>query len=487
VNFVPAIGLEVHVQLRTQSKLFCGCPSAYGAGPNTQVCPVCLGYPGAMPAVNGEAIRLTAVTGLMLGCQVCPRSKFDRKSYFYPDMPKNYQISQYDQPLCLGGSLEFGGAAGSRRAGIRRIHLEEDVAKSTHRGEGSAVDFNRAGVPLMEIVTEPDLASPEDAFAFLHALRDVLLYARVSDANLEEGNLRCDVNVSLRRPDDARLGTKVEIKNLNTFKGVQAALRYEIERQTERLRAGEAVAQETRRWEPDEGVTHPMRSKEDAHDYRYFPEPDLLPVEIAAADVAAWTAALPERPAARRARLARDYGIPEYDAGVLAADRDVADFFEAAVGRGCSGKTVSNWIMTDVLRLQGESGVGIARARLTAEALADLIGLVGKGAINQATARELAAEIFARGGRPADLVAARGLAQVGDRATLERLVAEAMAANPRTVQDFLAGKSAAAAFLVGAVMKASRGKADPKLAGRLVAERLECRRAACADGRGEKA
>jgi aspartyl-tRNA(Asn)/glutamyl-tRNA(Gln) amidotransferase subunit B len=504
---VPSIGLEVHVQLKTRSKMFCGCGTAFGAPPNTQVCPVCLGYPGAMPTMNAEAIRLTVLSGLLLGCEIAPYGKFDRKSYFYPDMPKNYQISQYDRPLCTGGGVEIegqtpGGAqsgsgsesvsgsksksipipiptpTGGKRVRLTRIHLEEDVGKSTHHAACSGVDFNRAGVPLMEIVTEPDLASADEAMAFLLALRQALVYAGVSDCNLEEGNLRCDVNVSVRPEGQAQLGTKVEIKNMNTFKGVHAALVHEIGRQSAVLAAGGRVRQETRRWDPDAGETFAMRGKEDAHDYRYFPEPDLLPVALDAAQVEAWRAALPEAPAARRRRFAEAFGLPAYDAGVLTAERDVADFFEAAVQAGAPAKAVSNWIMTEVLRLVGETGRGLAQCALAPVALAELIGLVDRRIINPSTAKGLLPELFATGGRPADLVAARGLGQVGGADEVGRWADEAVAANPKTVQDFLAGKQAAAAFLVGQVMKLSRGKADPQLAGRLVAERLAARRAA---------
>jgi aspartyl-tRNA(Asn)/glutamyl-tRNA(Gln) amidotransferase subunit B len=334
------------------------------------------------------------------------------------------------------------------------------------------VDFNRAGVPLMEIVTEPDLASADEATAFLQALKQALVYAGVSDCNLEEGNLRCDVNVSVRPEGQAQLGTKVEIKNMNTFKGVHAALVHEIGRQSAVLAAGGRVRQETRRWDPDAGETFAMRGKEDAHDYRYFPEPDLLPVALDAAQVEAWRAALPEAPAARRQRFVDAFGLPAYDAGVLTAERDVADFFEAAVQAGAPAKAVSNWIMTEVLRLVGETGRGLAQCALAPAALAELIGLVDRRMINAGTAKSLLPELFARGGRPADLVAARGLGQVGGGDEVGRWVDQALAANPKTVQDFLAGKQAAAAFLVGQVMKLSRGKADPQLAGRLVAERL---------------
>jgi aspartyl-tRNA(Asn)/glutamyl-tRNA(Gln) amidotransferase subunit B len=319
------VGLEVHVQLKTRSKMFCACPTGPGAPPNSQVCPVCLGYPGTLPVMNGEAVRLTAMTGLMLGCTINPYSKFDRKNYFYPDMPKNYQIYQYDRPLCLDGGVDIDVGGRFKTVRLTRIHLEEDVGKCIHHGRRSGVDCNRAGVPLMEIVTEPDMESADEAFAFLLALKQMLLYLGVSDCNLEEGNLRCDVNSSVRPEGQAELGTKVEIKNLNTFKGVHQALLYELERQTEAVRTGERIVQETRRWDAESGATCPMRSKEQAHDYRYFPEPDLMPVVLPAATIDAWRAALPELPRQKRRRFVEQYGLPEYDAGVLAAQKAVAD------------------------------------------------------------------------------------------------------------------------------------------------------------------
>ena len=472
MTYIPSIGLEVHVQLKTRTKMFCGCSTAYGASPNTQVCPVCLGYPGAMPVMNAEAIRLTVQSGLMLGCEIGAFSKFDRKSYFYPDMPKNYQITQYDKPLCLGGGLDIEVHGQPKRIRLTRIHLEEDVGKSTHYAACSGVDFNRAGIPLMEIVTEPDIASADEAMAFLLALKQTLLYAGVSDCNLEEGNLRCDVNISVRPQGTDKLGTKAEIKNMNTFKGVHAALLHEIVRQTTLVAGGGRVVQQTLRWEPDLGETIPMRGKEDAHDYRYFPEPDLLPVVLERAQVEAWQAVLPERPADRRTRLMQTYGIPVYDAGVLTADRAVADFFETAARISGNGKTVSNWIMTDVLRLLGERGCTLSQCALTPEMLAELIQLVDRRTINLPTAKGLLPELFASGGRPAELVAARGLGQMGGADEIVKLVDQAIAASPKTVQDFLSGKQAAAQSLVGQVMKLSRGKADPQLAAKIVAEKL---------------
>ena len=472
MGYEATIGLEVHVQLRTRSKMFCACDARYGAPPNTHVCPVCLGYPGAMPVMNEEAVRLTVMTGLMLGSTISRYSKFDRKSYFYPDMPKNYQISQYDRPLCDGGSVAVAVEGRSRAIRIRRIHLEEDVGKNMHFRSTSGVDFNRAGVPLMEIVTEPDLRSPEEAHAFLLALRQILLYADVSECNLEEGNLRCDVNCSLRPAGQESLGTKAEIKNLNTFKGVLAALKYEVVRQEDVLTGGGRIAQETRRWDSDAGVTSSMRSKEDAHDYRYFPEPDLMPVVLPQERVDAWRASLPEMPADRRRRFAETYRIPEYDAGVLAADRGIGDFFEAAARLSGNPKAVSNWVMTEVLRLLSEREMAVSQMRLTPGALASLVTLIDRGVVNSTTAKEIFGVLSGQGGDPEAIVKSQGLAQVSDADALSRLVDQAMAENPKSVEDYRKGKTAAAKFLVGQVMRLSRGKAKPELAASILESKL---------------
>ena len=473
MNYEVTIGLEVHVQLKTRSKMFCGCATQAGAEPNTQVCPVCLGYPGTLPALNRETVRLGAMAGMLLDCEIARVSKFDRKSYFYPDVSKNYQTTQLTYPICLGGHLDVTTGDGrTRRIGITRIHLEEDVAKSIHHAGFSGVDYNRCGVPLIELVTEPEITSPAEAVAFLHALRQLLVYADVGECNLEMGNMRCDANISLRPAGQKKLGTKTEIKNLNTFKGVQAALEYEIDRQAGVLASGGHIIQETRRWDSETGVTEAMRSKEDAVDYRYFPDPDLLPVVITPEQLEEWRAMLPERPAARRRRMMEEYGIPEYDAGVLAAERPIADFFEA-VARACgNGKAASNWIMTEVLRLLADSGRTIGTCALSPAALAELITLVGKGTINQPTAKALLDEIFEQGGDVRKLVAARGLAQVGDRDAIAGWVRQVLEANPGPVADFKAGKKAAATFLMGQVMKLSRGKADPRLANEEVARQL---------------
>lgn len=475
MKYLTTIGLETHVQLKTATKMFCGCSLKFGEEPNTNVCPVCLGYPGALPVANREAIKLTVMSGLMLGCTINKHSTFDRKNYFYPDMAKDYQISQNTHPLCLGGGVTIQTPSGPKVIRINHIHLEEDAAKINHYGQFSGVDFNRGGTPLMEIVSEPDLSSPDEAMAYLQALKQILVYAGVSDCNLEEGNMRSDVNVSIRPEGQVKLGTKVEIKNMNTFKGIYAAANYEIARQTYAVTHGQSLIQETRRWEPDINETQSMRSKENAHDYRYLPEPDLVPIALGEAQIEAWRAELPELPSLRRTRMMEEYGIPEYDAGVLADARENADFFEATAKRCGKNlyKIVSNWFMVEVMRLLSESGKSIGECALTPEALAELIVLADQRVINGPTAKELIPELFEKGGMPKALVEARGLGQVSDTSALEAFVQQAIASNPKSVEDYKAGKKAAAGYFVGQVMKLSKGKADPKLVGDLVAKALE--------------
>ena len=472
MKYVPTIGLEVHVQLRTVSKMFCACSTEFGAEPNTHVCPVCLGYPGAMPVMNGRAIELTVRTGLMIGSEISRFSKFDRKSYFYPDMPKNYQISQYDKPLCLGGEVEADDDGRLVRVRIHRIHLEEDVAKNMHFQSASGIDFNRAGTPLMEIVTEPEMHSAADAYAFLQALKQIVAYAGVSDCNLEEGNIRCDVNVSVCPESQSELGTKAEIKNMNTFKGVHSAVGYEIERQVALLEGGGRVIQETRRWDPDRELTSSMRIKEDEHDYRYFPEPDLMPVVLDPQQVSSWRESLPEAPRARRDRMVAAYGIPDYDAGVLAAERSVADFFEAAAKASSNPKAISNWIMTEMLRLLSEANVTIEAVPVTPKALAGLVALVDAGSINSNTAKDIFAELFEKGGDPETIVKEKGLLQVSDADAIGAFADQAISENSQSVEDYRGGKKAALQFLVGQVMRLSRGKANPQMVAKLLAEKM---------------
>jgi len=461
--YTASIGLEVHVQLKTRTKIFCGCRNEFGGEPNTFVCPVCLGYPGSMPTVNEEAIRLTVISGMMIGSRISEYSKFDRKNYFYPDMPKNYQISQYDKPLCVGGSVNIAVGGVQKTIGVTRIHLEEDVGKNMHFETSSGVDFNRAGTPLMEIVSEPDLSTPDEAFEYLLALKQILVYGGVSECNLEQGNMRCDVNVSVRPEGSDKLGTKAEIKNMNTFKGVRAALQYEIRRQIGTLEKGGQIVQETRRWNPDAGVTESMRSKEYAHDYRYFPEPDLMPVVIAGSQLVEWRKQIPELPQARRERFVAEYGIPEYDAGVLVADKVVADFYEETARLSGNAKAASNWVMTDVLRCLSEKEMELAQAPITPRALADLIKLVDVKTLNIPRAREVFAILFEQGGDPAAIVKERGMAQVSDTGAIDAFVEQAIAANAKSVEDFKAGKTAALQFLVGQVMRLSKGKANPQV------------------------
>ncbi len=458
--YMAAIGLEVHVQLKTRSKMFCACPTTFGHEPNTRVCPVCLGYPGTLPVMNAEAIHLTVLTGLMLGARIATFSKFDRKHYFYPDMPKNYQISQYDRPLCEGGGLEVAVDGVFRKIGITRIHLEEDVGKNLHFAGASGVDFNRAGLPLMEIVTEPEITSADEAYAFLTALKQNLLYAGVSYCNLEEGNIRCDVNCSLRPADRARLGVKTEIKNMNTFKGVAQALRYEISRQRTLIESGGQVVQETRRWDLERGCTEVMRGKEDAHDYRYFPEPDLMPVTLTTEQIAAWARELPELPRARCERWISAFGLPEYDARVLAAAPDVAAYFDAVVAQGAAPKAASNWIMTEVLRSLAETEKPMSEWPISAASLAELIKLTENRTLNSNTAKDVFLVMRDQGGDPRRIVAEKGLSQVSDTAALDDWIAQAIAAAPRSVADYQRGKTAALQHLLGQVMRLSGGKAD---------------------------
>lgn len=463
MEYKVSIGLETHVQLKTRSKIWCGCANVSGSQPNTDVCPVCLGYPGTMPVLNREAVRLTVKTGLMLGCEINRHSKFDRKSYFYPDMPKNYQISQYDRPLCLGGSVSVEVDGRPKTLRIHRIHLEEDVAKNNHFETTSGVDFNRAGTPLMEIVSEPDMESADEAFAYLAALKQMLLYGEISECNLEQGNIRCDINCSVRPAGRETLGTKTEIKNMNTFKGVHRSLSFEIKRQIDVLEQGGSISQETRRWDDEAGVTRSMRSKEYAHDYRYFPEPDLMPVVLTEEEIDGWRETIPELPAHRRARFIEDYGLPAYDAGVLVADKAIADYYEGVARLSGNAKSASNWVMTEMMRALSEKEMDIGDVCVSAESLADLIRLVDEKVLNAPGAKEVFAILFEQGGDPKQIVADKGLAQVSDRGALATWVDEAISANPKSVADYQAGKKAALQFLMGQVMRASRGKANPPM------------------------
>ena len=475
MEFENTIGLETHVQLKTRTKMFCSCRLKTGCEPNVNVCPVCLGYPGALPVINKEAVKLTVMSGLMLGCEINRHATFDRKNYFYPDMAKDYQISENGNPLCIGGGVEIAKADGTKKfIRINHIHLEEDAAKINHYASSSGVDFNRGGTPLMEIVSEPDISSADEAIAYLTALREMLVYAGVSDCNLEEGNMRSDVNISIRPVGSEKLGTKVEIKNMNSFSGIHAALLYEASRQRECVIRSIPIVQETRRWDAEAMETASMRTKENAHDYRYFPEPDLVPVELSAEQIAEWKALLPENPEKRRARMIEEYGIAEYDAEVLSQHKANADYFERAA-EGLDKKTAKalcNLFMSDVMALMNSSGKAIGECAMAPAALSSLVKLAAAGTINGPTLKELLPEIFENGGDPEAIVRERGLGAVSDESQLEGFVDQAIAANPGPVQDFKNGKKAAAGFFVGQVMKLSKGKADPKIVGAIVAKKL---------------
>ena len=465
--FEAVIGLEVHAQLLTASKIFCGCSTAFGAEPNTHICPVCIGLPGALPVLNRAAVDYAIRAGLALGCTVHERSIFARKNYFYPDLPKGYQISQYELPIASGGAIEFPSGGETRRVGITRVHLEEDAGKSLHEGFADAerksyVDFNRSGVPLIEIVSEPDLRSAPEAAEFFSRLRAILVWLGVNDGNMEEGSLRCDANVSVRPRGQAALGTKAEVKNLNSFRFLQKALEHEIERQIDVIADGGRVVQETRLWDAAAGRTVSMRSKEEAHDYRYFPEPDLPPVVVAPDRLARIRAAMPELPAARRRRFVDVFGLPEYDAGQLTQSRGLADYFEAALQAGAPAKAASNWIMGELARVLNEHGAEIAASPLDAPRLAGLLALVEQGTISGSMAKGVLEKMYASGQTADAIVAAEGLAQIDDESQLVALIADAIAANPGPVADYRGGKTSAFGFLVGKVMKAAGGKANPK-------------------------
>ena len=497
MEYEAVIGLETHVQLKTKSKMWCGCANRYGDEPNTNVCPVCLGLPGVLPVPNDEALRKTVLTGCLLNCEIPPRAKFDRKNYFYPDMPKNYQITQYDQPSTANGWAEFEFNGGISRVRITRAHLEEDVGKNFHFERNSGVDFNRAGVPLMEIVSEPDLTSADMAYEYLNALVEILRYGNISDGDMEKGMVRCDVNVSVRPKGTKELGAKIEIKNMNSFSGVRRALEYEIPRQIEVLNKGGKLIQSTRRWDDAAGVTEEMRTKEHAHDYRYFPDPDLMPFAPTEQWLADVKSRIIELPLARKQRFMREYGLPASDAQTFVWDAPLGNYFEGIARQSKNPKAVANWVINNLRAKMAESSsrsesaltekagsnqsrptsaatnVSLADLKFKPEAILELVNLVEAKAISSSAAQQVFVEMFETGKSPTAIVQEKGLAQVSDARVIEKFCDEAMATNPKSVADYRAGKVGALNALKGQVMKLSKGKANPALAGEILESKLK--------------
>ena len=480
MKYEPVIGLEIHVELSTRSKMFCGCRVEFGGEPNTRTCPVCLAHPGALPVINREAIRFLARIALSLDCSVPARNIFHRKNYFYPDLPKGYQISQYDMPFAVNGHLDVVLEKEQSRIGIERVHMEEDTAKNIHAGESgriagalySLIDFNRSGTPLVEIVTRPDIHSPEMARAFLNKLKNMLKYLDVSDCNMEEGSLRCDANVSVRPAGSGELGVKTELKNMNSFRHLEKGLAREIERQTALLDGGDRVVQQTVHYEVATGEVHPLRSKEEAHDYRYFPEPDLVPLEATEAFIAETRGGMPELPAARSQRYLEQYGIPAYDADVLTSSRGLADYYESCLEHFDDAKVVSNWLMGELLGYLNATGTEISDFKVAPADLAALLAFVGDGKINTATAKEVFAEMCNIGENPGKIIAASGLKQISDESELEGVIERIIEANAEQVEQFKAGKEKVLGFFVGQVMKETKGRANPRVVNELLRKKL---------------
>ena len=473
-DYEVVIGLEVHAQLKTESKIFCSCSTRFGAGPNENTCPVCTGMPGQLPVLNARAVEYAVKMALAVDCTVNRRSLFARKNYFYPDLPMGYQISQFELPVAEHGHIDIQTDKGAKRIGITRIHMENDAGKNIHSAldNASYVDLNRAGVPLIEIVSEPDMRSAEEAVAYLKNLRAILVYLGICDGNLEEGSFRCDANVSIRPFGQEEFGTRTELKNMNSFRNIQRAIEYEVERQIDMVEDGETIVQETRLFDVTKGETRSMRGKEEAHDYRYFPDPDLLPLVIEEDRIEAWRAELPELPAARCRRYQDDLGLPEYDAGVLTAEKEVADYFEAALQEYGEAKKLSNWIMGEVMRELNDRGATLDACRLQPSELAKLVRLVDDGVISGNIAKNVFKELFETGGDPEAHVKAKGLVQISDTSAIEGLVDEVIAENPSEVERFKGGEKKLTGFFVGQVMKKSKGKANPGLVNQLLARKL---------------
>jgi aspartyl-tRNA(Asn)/glutamyl-tRNA(Gln) amidotransferase subunit B len=477
MKYQVVIGLEVHTQLTTNTKIFCGCSTRFGSQPNSQTCPVCLGFPGALPVLNRKVVEYAIRAGLATNCSIAPRSIFARKNYFYPDLPKGYQISQFDLPICLGGHLDIDIEGERKRIGITRIHMEEDAGKLVHAdlpgvGDDSCVDLNRACTPLLEVVSEPDMRSPDEAIAYLKKLHQIVVYLGICDGNLEEGSFRCDANVSLMPVGSTTFGTRAELKNINSFRFIKQAIEYEMERQAEILDEGGRIIQETRLFDPNTGTTRSMRGKEEAHDYRYFPDPDLVPVIVDDAWIAEVRASLPELPEAKRTRFAADLGLSEYDAEVLAASRELAAYFEATVALFPQAKTVSNWVMGEVTRALNEDGRSIGASPVTPALLADLLKLIEKGTISGKIAKTVFDEMYKTGKEPAAIVAEKGLVQVSDTGAIEAIIDEVLAKEAGQLAEYRSGKDKLFGFFVGQVMRASKGKANPALVNELLLKKL---------------
>ncbi len=473
MKWEAVIGLEVHAQLTTATKIFCGCSTAFGAEPNTQTCPVCLGHPGVLPVLNRRVLEYAVLTGIAMHCRIRPYSRFARKNYFYPDLPKGYQVSQFELPICEGGYLDVEVEGELRRIGITRIHMEEDAGKNIHgEGGGSVVDLNRAGVPLLEIVSEPDVRSAKEAAGYMRTLRTLLRYLGVCDGNMEQGSLRCDANVSVRPAGATEYGTRAEVKNINSFRFVERAVDYEIARQIDLIEAGGAVVQETRLWDSERGVTESMRSKEEAHDYRYFPEPDLVPIAWTEEQVGELARSLPELPWDRKKRFMSAYGLSPDDAERLVEERAVADWFEATVTAGARPRTAANWIFGDWTRLMNSAGLDVADCPVNPDRMAALLKLVDGGTISGNAAKTVFEEMFETGKGPDEIVEARGLVQISDAGELEAMVDRVIESHPAEVERFRGGETKLLGFLVGQVMKESRGKANPKAVNELFRNKL---------------
>jgi len=469
MKYEPVIGLEVHAQMATESKIFCGCSNQFGSEPNTNVCPVCLGMPGVLPVLNEKVVDFTVKAGLALNCEIRKKSVFARKNYFYPDLPKAYQISQYELPICEHGYIDITLEDGTeKRIGITRIHIEEDAGKLVHASDGSGVDLNRTGTPLMEIVSEPDIRSAEEAKAYLQKLKTILKYVEVSDCNMEEGSMRCDANVSIRENSDAPFGTRAEVKNVNSFKNVERAIKYEEKRQAKVLNEGGTIVQETRLFNADTGVTESMRGKEDAHDYRYFPDPDLVPLVLEESFINKRKDNLPELPDARKERFMSDLGLPAYDADLLTSEKSYADFFESALKTHNNAKGISNLIMTELMRVANEKQCGIDEVGISPENLAEIVKLLDGGTISGNISKKLFEEVVVTGEKPSVIVEKKGMAQNSDEGELEKIVQQVIDANPDETERFRAGDKKLQGFFMGQIMRASKGKANPGVVSQLL-------------------